>query len=117
MKLEDLEPIVRASAALLDEQEFVIVGSAAILVLAHDYSLPAMATRSDEVDVVPPNDADGTKATIIDAVLGELSLFHDANAYSPRAWARTRLGCLPAGEIAPSLSRRHPSSYRGTASR
>lgn len=89
MKFEDLEHIIRASAALLDDQglldpdqqEFVVIGSAAILVLAYDYSLPAMATRSDEADVVPPNDPDGTKATIIEAVLGELSPFHDANGY------------------------------------
>lgn len=89
MRFEDLEHIVRAAATLLDdqglldpeEQEFVIVGSAAILVLAYDYSLPTMATRSDEADVVPPNDPDGTKATIIDAVIGELSPFHDAYGY------------------------------------
>ena len=89
MRFEDLEYIVRASAALLDDQglldpdqpEFVIVGSAAILVLANDCRLPAMATRSDEADVVPPDDPDGTKATIIDAVLGEMSPFHDANGY------------------------------------
>lgn len=49
--------------------------------LADDYNLPAMATRSDEADVVPPNDPDGTKATLIDAMLGELSPFHDANGY------------------------------------
>ncbi len=49
MKFEDLKHIVRASAALLDDQglldpdrpEFVIVGSEAILVLAYDYRLPA----------------------------------------------------------------------------
>ena len=40
-----------------------------------------MATRSDEADVVPPDDPDGTKATIIGAVLGEMSPFHDANGY------------------------------------
>jgi hypothetical protein len=40
-----------------------------------------MATRSDEADVVPPSDPDGTKATIIDSVLGELSPFHEANGY------------------------------------
>lgn len=89
MRFEDLRHIVRASTDLLsdrglldpDQRAFVIVGSAAILVLEDERALPPMATRSDEADVVPPNDPDGTKATIIDAVLGELSAFHDANGY------------------------------------
>ena len=78
MKRSDLEHIIRAAGDLLGENTVIIVGSQAILASFPEESLPEDATRSLEADVLPMDDPDGSKADLIDGVLGELSSFDEA---------------------------------------
>lgn len=77
MTREELEHLIRASAAVTDQYEFVIVGSQSIL-----GALPNAAaefTMSAEADIYPlqaPELADR-----IDGALGEGSQFHETYGY------------------------------------
>ena len=77
MKRADLEHLIRAAGDLLGEDTVIIVGSQAILASFPEASLPGDATRSLEADVLPLDDPDGSKADLIDGVLGELSRFDE----------------------------------------
>ena len=77
MKRSDLEHIIRAAGDVLGEDTVIIVGSQAILASLPEGSLPEDATRSLEADVLPLDDPDGSKADLIDGVLGELSNFDE----------------------------------------
>ncbi|HNU10242.1 MAG TPA: hypothetical protein PKJ45_02625 [Rubrivivax sp.] len=77
MNREELEHVIRASADLTNEYEFVIVGSQAIL--GPIPNPPAVFTMSAEVDIYPlqrPELADR-----IDGNLGEGSHFHRSFGY------------------------------------
>ncbi len=78
MKRSDFEHIIRAAGDVLGEDTVIIVGSQAILASFPEESLPDDATRSLEADVLPLNDPDGSKADLIDGVLGELSNFDES---------------------------------------
>src|SRR5664280_954672 len=62
MKREQLEHVLRAASRIVDERDFLVVGSAAVLGTFGDGQLPYEATRSDEADIAPYNDADGEKS-------------------------------------------------------
>jgi len=68
-----LEHIIRASAALTNEREFVVVGSQAILGQFPD--APDALLVSIEADLYPRR-APG-KSDLIDGAIGELSTFHE----------------------------------------
>lgn len=101
MRRDQLEHIVRAAGAILDEQEVIVIGSQAILGSVAEARLPPAATRSVEADIVPLDDQDERKSTLIDGTIGELSPFHETfgvyahgvgerTARLPRGW-RSRL--------------------------
>ena len=93
MTREELEHIIRASADITNQYEFVIIGSQPILGAIP--SPPAIFTMSAELDIYPlqaPELADE-----IDGAIGEGSPFHDMNgvyaqgvgpetAILPRGW-------------------------------
>ncbi len=62
MKRAQLEHILRAASRVVDERDFLVVGSAAALGTFDDDQLPPEASRSDEADIAPYNDPDGTKS-------------------------------------------------------
>jgi hypothetical protein len=72
-----LEHIIRASAALTNEREFVVVGSQAILGQFPD--APDALLVSIEADLYPRR-APG-KSDLIDGAIGELSTFHETYGY------------------------------------
>jgi Nucleotidyltransferase of unknown function (DUF6036) len=74
----DFEHIIRAAGDVLGEDTVIIIGSQAILASFSEKSLPDDATRSLEVDVLALHDPDGSKADLIDGVLGELSSFDES---------------------------------------
>ena len=77
MTREELEHIIRASAEVTQEYEFIIVGSQSIL-----GSVPNPEdefTMSAEADIYPMNAPD--KANLIEGALGEGSQFHDTYGY------------------------------------
>lgn len=74
MNRSEIEHILRSAAAILNEKEFVVVGSQAILGAYPD--APGVLTVSREADLYPLHDPD--RADVLSAVLGEESNFHDA---------------------------------------
>jgi hypothetical protein len=61
VKREQLEHILRAASRIVDERDFLVVGSAAVLGTFGDDQLPYEATRSDEADIAPYNDRTARK--------------------------------------------------------
>lgn len=77
MTREELEHLIRASAAVTDQYEFVIVGSQSILGAVPNPD--AVFTMSAEADIYPL--AAPELADRIDGALGEGSQFHETYGY------------------------------------
>ena len=71
MERSQLEHIIRAAAAILDTDEFIVVGSQSILGAHPD--APASLTVSIEADLYPRLHPERSEAL---AAIGELSPFH-----------------------------------------
>jgi hypothetical protein len=81
MRRADLEHVVAAAAQIVGEDEFVVVGSQAILGSYPD--APASLLRSQEADVYPRNSPE--KAIRIDGAIGDGSYFHQTHGYYAHA--------------------------------
>jgi hypothetical protein len=81
VKREQLEHVLRAASRIVDERDFLVVGSAAVLGTFDDDQLPFEATRSDEADLAPYNDPDGEKSLMVEGSLGQGSQFHVTFGY------------------------------------
>jgi hypothetical protein len=77
---EQFDHALRAAAAVLGEREVLVIGSQA-LHASMVQELPEEAERSVEIDVVPLDDPDETKADLIDGSIGEASPFHETFGY------------------------------------
>ncbi|MGI9039455.1 MAG: DUF6036 family nucleotidyltransferase [Gemmatimonadota bacterium] len=80
MTREQFEHAVRAAGAVLDVEEILVIGSQAIHATLTG-PLPPEARRSIEVDIAVQGDASGERADLLDASIGELSMFHAAFGY------------------------------------
>lgn len=81
MRREQLEHVLRAASRIVDERDYLIVGSAAALGSFDDDQLPLEASRSDEADLAPYNDPDGEKSLLLEGSLGQGSQFHATFGY------------------------------------
>lgn len=95
MTREQFEHAIRAAGAVLGTDELLVIGSQAIHG-ADLATLPSVATRSVEVDLVPPDDPDGRKADLIDGSIGEGSMFHETYGYYAQG-VGPETAVLPAG--------------------
>jgi hypothetical protein len=77
MNRKQLEHVLRASAAITEENSFVVVGSQAVLLPAPD--APADLLLSEEIDLYPALRPE--KADLIDGAIGALSSFHETFGY------------------------------------
>ncbi len=77
MKRAELEHVLRAAAAISQEQSFVVVGSQAVLLPFPD--APAELLVSREIDLYPALHPE--KADLIDGAIGALSSFHETFGY------------------------------------
>ena len=77
MKRSDLEHAIRAACDVADQAELVIIGSQSIL--AQVPRAPEELTKSIEVDAYPRHHPE--RSDIIDAVLGDRSMFHDTHGF------------------------------------
>lgn len=77
MNRRQLEHVIRAAAAISDDDEIVIIGSQAIL--GEHPDAPASLLASMEADVYPKNHPE--RAELIEGSIGELSLFHATFGY------------------------------------
>lgn len=77
MKRDELEHVLRASAAITRDNSFVVIGSQAVLLPHPD--APAELLLSNEVDLYPAMHPE--RAELIDGAIGQLSMFHDTFGY------------------------------------
>jgi hypothetical protein len=95
VRREQFEHLIAAAANLVDEDEFVVVGSQAIL--GFDPNPPEALLQSMEADIYPARAPE--KAIIVDGNLGDGSQFHRTFGYyahgvgpetakAPRGWEK-----------------------------
>lgn len=77
MNRAELEHVLRAAAAISQEQSFVVVGSQAVLLALAD--APAELLVSREIDLYPAVHPE--KSDLIDGAIGALSSFHETFGY------------------------------------
>ncbi len=77
MKRAELEHVIRAAAATVNQRDIVVIGSQAILGSLSQPS--AILMQSAEADVFPKEAPQ--LSIVIDGAIGELSLFHSTFGY------------------------------------
>jgi hypothetical protein len=73
--------VLRAASRITGDRDLLVVGSAAILGTYDEDALPPAATRSDEADIAPFEDSDGSRSMAIEGSLGSGSMFHGTYGY------------------------------------
>jgi hypothetical protein len=92
MKRSELEHLIRASGAIADDTEIVVIGSQSVLGQFPD--APSTLTVSAEADLFPLNRPD--LAELIDGSIGEGSQFHELFGYYAQGVGE-RTATLPRG--------------------
>ncbi len=92
MNRDELEHIIRAAATIADDDEFIVIGSQAILGQFPD--APEELRISNEADVWPRTHPE--RWELIDGAIGELSMFHDTFGYYAQG-VGPETAVLPAG--------------------
>jgi hypothetical protein len=85
MRRDQLEHAIRTACQIIERPEVVVVGSQAILGSFREDELPADATMSVEVDILPiatSNDETAQLADLIEGVAGEFSTFEQLHGFS-----------------------------------
>jgi hypothetical protein len=85
MRRDQLEHAIRTACQIIDRSEVVVVGSQAILGSFREDELPAEATMSVEIDILPiadGNDETARLADLIEGVAGEFSPFDELHGFS-----------------------------------
>ncbi|HEY2256870.1 MAG TPA: hypothetical protein VGI11_14615 [Variovorax sp.] len=77
MKLDELKHVLRASAAIANENSMVVVGSQAVLLLIDEPPEALLVSR--EVDLYPALHPE--RADLIDGAIGMHSSFHETFGY------------------------------------
>ena len=97
MRRDQFDHLLRAVGRVLDRTEIVVIGSQSILGARADLDrFPEPLVQSIEVDFLPVPDPGEALADRIDALLGELSPFHDTHGvYAEGVGANTAK--LPSG--------------------
>lgn len=116
MRREELEHAIRAACQIIGHLEVIVVGSQSILGTYDEADLPAEATMSVEVDILPVgDDADevAALADLLEGVAGEFSPFEQLHGFSidgvdlttcvlPDGWRRRLVRVQNANTAAPS---------------
>jgi hypothetical protein len=92
MTRSELEHIIRASGAIADDNELIIIGSQSIL--AQFPEAPAALRASMETDLYPKNKPE--LADLVDGSIGEGSFFHEQFGYYAQG-VGPKTAVLPAG--------------------
>ncbi len=85
MRRDQLERAIRTACQIIQQSEVIIVGSQAILGTYDQDELPAAATMSIEVDILPvadSNEETARLADLIEGVAGEFSSFEQLHGFS-----------------------------------
>jgi hypothetical protein len=99
VRRDQLEHAIRAATEIIQQDAIIIIGSQAILGSYTEDELPPEATLSDEVDACPLRDDEAeTLATTLDAVIGEMSQFHETHGFYIQGVGR-HTAVLPEGWV------------------
>ena len=85
MRRDQLEHAIRTACQIIGHSEVIVVGSQSILGSIREDLLPAEATMSIEVDILPIADDDEETARLadkIEGVAGEFSTFEEMHGFS-----------------------------------
>jgi hypothetical protein len=85
MRRDQLEHAIRTACQISQQPEVIVVGSQAILGTYDESQLPAAATMSIEVDILPvadTNEETARLADLIEGVAGEFSPFEELHGFS-----------------------------------
>jgi hypothetical protein len=85
MRREQLEHAIRTACQIIEQPEVIVVGSQAILGTYDEHQLPAEATMSVEVEILPiaeSNEETARLADLIEGVAGEFSSFEQVHGFS-----------------------------------
>ncbi|WP_166351026.1 DUF6036 family nucleotidyltransferase [Phytoactinopolyspora limicola] len=85
MRRDQLEHAIRTACQIIDQPEVIVAGSQAILATFDEEELPAEATMSIEVDILPianTNTETAQLADLIEGVAGEFSSFQELHGFS-----------------------------------
>ncbi|MEJ7743276.1 MAG: DUF6036 family nucleotidyltransferase [Nocardioidaceae bacterium] len=85
MRRDQLEHAIRTACQIIQHTEVIVVGSQAILGTYAEDELPAAATMSVEVDILPiadSNEETARLADLIEGVAGEFSSFEQLHGFS-----------------------------------
>ena len=85
MRRDQLEHAIRNACQIIQHSELIVVGSQTILGTYDEDELPAAATMSIEVDIVPiadSNEETARLADLIEGVAGEFSSFEQLHGFS-----------------------------------
>jgi hypothetical protein len=85
MRRDQLEHAIRTACQIIGKPEVIVVGSQSILGTFREDQLPADATMSVEVDILPiadDNDETARLADLIEGVAGEFSPFEELHGFS-----------------------------------
>lgn len=85
MRRDQLEHAIRTACQIIQQPEVIVVGSQAILGTYREEQLPAAATMSIEVDILPiasNNEETARLADLIEGVAGEFSSFEQLHGFS-----------------------------------
>jgi hypothetical protein len=84
MRRDQLEHAIRTACQIIGRHEVIVVGSQAILGTFNEDELPARATMSGEVDILPIADSNEETlklADLIEGVAGEFSPFEELHGF------------------------------------
>jgi len=99
MRRDQLEHAIRTACQIIGKPAVIVVGSQSILGTFREDQLPADATMSAEIDILPiadDNDETARLADIIEGVAGEFSPFEELHGFSIDGVDLTT-SALPAG--------------------
>ncbi|MFI5719680.1 DUF6036 family nucleotidyltransferase [Nocardia sp. NPDC051750] len=85
MRRAQLEHAIRTACQIIGDSEVIVVGSQSILGTFSEHELPADATMSLEIDILPiadSNEETARLADLIEGVAGEFSPFEDLHGFS-----------------------------------
>lgn len=85
MRRDQLEHAIRTACQIIEHVEVIVVGSQAILGTYDERELPAEATMSVDVDILPiagNNEEVARLADLIEGVAGEFSTFEELHGFS-----------------------------------
>ncbi|MBL8930043.1 MAG: hypothetical protein JNL54_07975 [Kineosporiaceae bacterium] len=103
MRRDQLEHAIRTACQIIGRPEVVVVGSQSILGTYREDELPADATMSVEVDILPmaaDNEETARLADLIEGVAGEFSPFEELHGFSIDGVDLETPRCRPGGGIA-----------------